>query len=248
MKMKSVTKLALVAGIVLCTNSIAIGAPETASKSGEMDKTKITQRSLTIAKGELTDLILASKEVYRRFTTGENPRISKAEIQKAKCLAIFPGVKKVALVIGGKHGDGVVTCTTPDSNDWSRVGFVDLRGASFGAQLGVKSSDVVMLFTSEQARENLKKGKVRFGTDLGYTFGNKPRSVESDKPEDVIVYSDSEGAFASASLKGSYVVADDEELKAFYEEETNTLLSVLTVKPSENTETVVEELLLLLPS
>lgn len=238
-------------GVALATILFATSthaAPEK-SDSQESDEMKVKYSAVHITKGDLTDLVLESKNTLKEFTTGESPRISQEKLQAAQCVLIFPQVTKAAALVGGKHGDGIATCTDQGSNGWSQVAFVDLRGISFGTQLGVERSAVVMLLNTKKAQDSLKQGKMRFTADVSYVIGQQgnKREVATDRG-DVEIYSDRAGAFASASLSGSYVAADDEEMEKFYEEEVNTIFAALSAAPSESSHTVVNDLLLMLPT
>ncbi len=229
----------------LITLPAALHAAPTNPESKSM---KVTEEGVTVAQGELTELILASRDTLKEYISGSSPAIAKERLTAAECVLIFPEVTEAALVVGGKHGDGVASCKQ-NGKSWSNVAFVDMRGASLGAQLGVKSSSVVMLVKDKDAVEQLKKGKMMFTAESNYVFGTKQNGAEirEDEGIDVEVYSDSEGAFASASLTGSYVASDDDEMKAFYQDEAKTIYKTLSAEPSEEPETVVKELMILLP-
>ncbi len=236
-----------VLGIGLSSNACA--APTT-TKTDDSSGVKITHEGVHVAKGDLTDLILRSKEVLKSFTVGDNPIISSKKLESAECVVVFPTVTRAALVVGGQHGDGVATCKDAKDNQWSRLGFVDLRGASLGAQVGVEQTKMVVVLNNEKAREQLKRGKMRFAADVSYVFGDQEASktASTDKRADVQIFSDSRGAFASASLEGSYIAADEGELASFYRDEVSTLYATLSAKPSDESKAVVRELLVLLPS
>jgi lipid-binding SYLF domain-containing protein len=53
---------------------------------------------------------------------------------KAHCIAVIPGFKKGAFLVGAQYGQGVATCRT--RMGWSAPVFIQLTGASFGFQAG----------------------------------------------------------------------------------------------------------------
>jgi len=55
-------------------------------------------------------------------------------LASAKCMAIIPGEKKVAFIVGGKYGKGLATCHT--SRGWSAPVFLTVSGGSMGFQIG----------------------------------------------------------------------------------------------------------------
>src|SRR6201992_1888751 len=56
---------------------------------------------------------------------------------KAHCIAVIPGYKKGAFLVGAQYGQGVATCRT--RTGWSAPVFIQLAGASFGLQAGGQS-------------------------------------------------------------------------------------------------------------
>src|SRR5690606_31701667 len=144
-----------------------------------------------------------------------------------KCVAVFPSLTKAALLVGAQHGDGVATCRDTQGR-WSQIAFLDLVGASFGAQLGIQSTDLVMFFTEDDAVEELKEGEFTLGADASVTMGATDRSVKVDSDMgEIVAFSKSGGGFIGASLEGTVLRVDQDELEQFYNEETVTVARVL---------------------
>ena len=70
-------------------------------------------------------------------------------LERAHAVAVIPSVIKVGLGIGGRRGKGVLV-VRKENGEWSNPVFVNLTGGSFGFQVGVQSTDVVLVFTSRQ--------------------------------------------------------------------------------------------------
>ncbi len=182
-------KIAL-AGLIVCSAGVA--SAETGEELGTL-----------IRKSEQT-LNAVKKEIPQSLTS------------RAKCIAVFPEVTEVALVAGGKHGDGVASCKLSDGK-WSRVGFVDISGASLGAQIGGKTSDVVLLFTNQKAKDALSRGRVIMGADVTASAGRTEKSAAIDSASDVVSFTRAHGgAFVGALVDGTIVMADDQALKEYY--------------------------------
>src|ERR1700756_2023024 len=65
---------------------------------------------------------------------------------KATCVAVVPGFKKGAFVVGGQYGQGVLSCRT--AHGWSAPVFIQMTGASFGLQAGGEATDLVLVATN----------------------------------------------------------------------------------------------------
>jgi SH3 domain-containing YSC84-like protein 1 len=64
----------------------------------------------------------------------ESGAIPAGKLATADCVAVVPGFKKGAVVVGVGHGRGFVSCRNADGN-WSAPGAIDLDSGSVGVQL-----------------------------------------------------------------------------------------------------------------
>lgn len=216
----NIMKKLIYTGVTFCMAttfliSAASAKPSDSIKSSAPSDTAIARERVALG-GEMTKLLEESKSTFEQFK--RDKLIPEAVVQDARCVAIFPGVKKAALLVGGRHGDGVASCRN-DAGKWSTVAFVDLTGASFGAQLGATTSNLVFAFMTERAQSRLEKGKIAFGADLSAAFGSadKEYRMTSDK-KDVLAFSSTKGFYVGASLEGTKIQADSDEMQAFYNE------------------------------
>src|SRR5436190_6699829 len=65
---------------------------------------------------------------------------------RAHGIAVIPHVVKGALGIGGQWGKGLMSQRNEDGS-WSQPAYIEIGGGSFGLQIGVQASDVVLVFT-----------------------------------------------------------------------------------------------------
>src|SRR5271157_3134461 len=65
-------------------------------------------------------------------------------LNKSFCIILVPGLKKGAFVFGGKYGRGFAMCRAKGGEGWGPPAAIRIEGGSFGLQIGVSSSDVVM--------------------------------------------------------------------------------------------------------
>ena len=140
-------------------------------------------------------------------------------LERAHAVAVIPAVIKVGLGIGGRRGKGVLV-VRKDNGQWSNPVFVNLTGGSFGFQVGVQSTDVVLVFTSRQSIEGIVGGKVTLGADASVAAG--PVGRQSSAATDVGLtaqvysYSRAQGLFAGVALDGSAMTIDHKSNESFY--------------------------------
>jgi len=138
--------------------------------------------------------------------------IPEALLKRAVGIAVIPHVVKGALGIGGEFGKGLVTQKNADGT-WGTPLFVNIAGGSFGLQLGVQATDIILVFTNHDGIEPLLKGKLKIGGDASAAAGPVGRKAAAGT--DVLLksaiysYSRSKGLFAGISLDGSIVSIDD---------------------------------------
>jgi lipid-binding SYLF domain-containing protein len=170
--------------------------------------------------GERQDArLLTSTQVLSELMRMPEQNIPTWLMERAYAVAVIPTVIKVGLGIGGRRGKGVLV-VRKDTGQWSNPIFINLTGGSFGFQVGVQSTDVVLVFTSKQSIEGIVGGKVTLGADASVAAG--PIGRQSSAATDigltaqVYSYSRASGLFAGVALDGSAITIDGTSNESFY--------------------------------
>jgi lipid-binding SYLF domain-containing protein len=160
--------------------------------------------------------------------------IPQALLDKAEAVASFSNLVKAAFIVGGTGGDGVFVRRAPGGG-WSAPAFVNLAGASIGAQIGGAKEDAVFLFMTQKSIDRLKAGKLEFGTEFTATAGPTTVTAETlsqSTAKGILVYSKNEGLFAGASGNGLALMLDDEENRDVYGAHAADLLAGTVSTPA----------------
>jgi SH3 domain-containing YSC84-like protein 1 len=148
----------------------------------------------------------------------EMKQISSRRRERARCVAVIPSLVRAGLIVGGRHGDGVVSCRS--ASGWSAPAFLSVRGGSAGLQLGVESSDVVMLVMTDRAKAQLFRSDFALGVDASASAGPvgeaAQASTDAEMKAEILSYARSRGLFAGAELSGAVVKQDVDALVATY--------------------------------
>ena len=159
------------------------------------------------------------QEVLEELLAGKES-IPRDLLDKAECVAIVPGVKKLALGIGGRWGKGAVVCRTTD--EWGPPLMISLGGGSLGLQIGGQSADFVFLIMNPKGIEDLLRSKFTLGVDAAVAAGPLGRTVEAATDlrmrAEILSYSRTRGLFAGVSLEGAVVKQDKKANKKIYGE------------------------------
>jgi len=76
---------------------------------------------------------------------GADQGISHTLLSQAEGIVVFPKALKVAFGVGGQGGRGFAIVKKEDGH-WSNPYFVGMGEASIGAQIGVQSADIILLY------------------------------------------------------------------------------------------------------
>ena len=142
-------------------------------------------------------------------------------LKNAHGIAIFPSVLKAGLGLGGRYGDGMLLRYDRDSKTWYGPYFVTLKGVSYGFQLGIQSTSLLLVVTSERGMESMQEGKITLGGNLSVAVGPMGRSAEAGTDlqlkAPIYSYSLSKGAFVGASVEGAVIDNDKKANQVYWE-------------------------------
>ena len=175
-------------------------------------------RAADADKSKLDDRIEAAHAVLHELMATPDKGIPLEIAAKAKCVAVVPGFKKGAFIVGAEYGQGLATCRT--GHGWSAPVFVQLTGASFGFQAGGQSTDLVLVGVNRKSMDDMLKSKVKLGGDIAAAAGpvgrNSQASTDVLANAEFLTYSRSKGLFAGVDLNGDVVNQNQADTRAFY--------------------------------
>jgi len=126
----------------------------------------------------------------------------------AKAVLIVPSLIKGGFFVGGEGGEGVLLTKAP-GDVWSYPAFYTLASASFGLQIGLEESELVLFVMSERALNAFMRDEFKVGAEAGLAIVTLGSSAEvaatSAGNADIVVWASSSGAYAGISLNGSIV-------------------------------------------
>jgi lipid-binding SYLF domain-containing protein len=143
-------------------------------------------------------------------------------LDKAECVLVIPGTKKLAIGIGGSYGRGAIVCRSGEnfSGPWGAPAMYQLIGGNIGFQLGGQEADFVMLVMNNRGASSILRSKLRLGADASAAAGPKGRSAAAATNEvmraEILTYSRARGLFAGISLEGANLQQDKNANKDVY--------------------------------
>jgi lipid-binding SYLF domain-containing protein len=161
----------------------------------------------------------ATTALYEMINVPDGNGIPREALAKAHGVAVFPGVVRGALLIGGYSGDGVVTVRRPDGS-FSPPAIIRMAGGSLGLQIGAEITDVVLLIMTPKGLQGLLSSEFTVGADMSAAAGPTGKRAEASTDlkftTDLVTYSRTRGLFAGLSLGGASVRAADDWNHSLY--------------------------------
>jgi len=194
-------------GIVALAAIVMLGAPAAVRADDEGGKSKYADR------------LMDAKETFTELTSSSDHTVPEPLMRKAKCIVVIPGMVKGALGFGARWGNGVMSCRS--ANGWSAPVFVDLKGGSWGLQIGAQKTDLVLFFMTEKgARSLVNRSKFTLGGSATVAAGPLGRSGEADTDlhlnAEIYSYAKSKGLFAGISLEGANLKVSTKANEEYY--------------------------------
>lgn len=150
--------------------------------------------------------------VLRELMDASDRSMALGVLNRSDCVAVIPSLKKGGLTIGGQWGRGVMSCRF-DNKSWSPPVFFTVTGGSFGLQIGVQVTDLVMLISNRSGADALLQNKLEVGASASGTalMMGRHAGISSDvlMSSRVVTYARSRGLFAGVELKGAFFRPDN---------------------------------------
>lgn len=166
----------------------------------------------------------AAAQTVQSMSSGTNS-IPASLLHEAKCVAVVPKLTKGGFIVGGEHGNGVVSCRT--ASGWSAPAFIHVTGGSVGLQAGGEHQEIVLLM-NDQGKQQLTSGHWDLGAEAvaaGPT-SSAGGTANTGWKAPVLSYAHSSGAFAGADLGGSKIDVDQDMDHNLYGQ-TSSITSIL---------------------
>ena len=171
--------------------------------------------------GELAERLRKATSVLGEMAASQqDTAIPREMLARARAIGVFPQVKKGAVIVGGRHGQGVLSVKRSADGRWSAPAFFTVGGGSFGLQLGGQVIDLVLVVMSDKGVESLLRSETTLGGDVSLTAGPKSlhdaANTDGSFKAEIFSYARSTGFFAGASFEGATVQPDGGAIRTLY--------------------------------
>ena len=169
---------------------------------------------------KVDDRLDASADTLTDMMRAADNGIPQDLIDKAHCVVVIPGMKKAGFIFGAEEGRGFAVCRRPGGSGWSAPAAMRTEGGSFGFQIGVSDTDVVLLVMNDGGMKHLLSDKFTLGGDASVVAGPIGRAAtaqtDAELQAEVLSYSRSHGLFAGIALTGATLRPDEDTNRELY--------------------------------
>jgi lipid-binding SYLF domain-containing protein len=167
--------------------------------------------SAVLGQAQEAETVANSISVFNEIMAVPANSIPQALLKDAYAVAIIPRVIKAGFIVGARYGRGVLL-VREDNGAWYAPMFITLIGGNVGYQIGVQSTDVILVFKTRQSAQGLLSGKFTVGADAAVAAGPVGRqaaaATDGQLKAEIFSYSRSRGLFAGVSIDGSVIQID----------------------------------------
>ncbi|MGB0922225.1 MAG: lipid-binding SYLF domain-containing protein [Alphaproteobacteria bacterium] len=161
-----------------------------------------------------------STHVASRMRNGEYAKQINFLLEKARGVMVFPSLLKGGFIFGAEGGTGVLMGRDKESGNWSYPAFFSTGSASWGLQIGVQDSQVMMLLMNDSALYRALDNELEMGADASVAAGRIGKDFEfstTNMLKDIYFYAETKaGLYAGVSLEGSAFIVREKLNHAYY--------------------------------
>ena len=208
-----------------------------------------------VAGGREEARLLTATQVLDEIEGMPDQRVPDYLLARAYGIAVIPDVTKVAFVVGGRRGSGVLVVRDNLNAAWSNPVLVSLTGGSVGFQAGAQNSDVILVFTTQAGVEGVAGGKLTLGADASVAAGPVGRqgsaATDIQFNSEIYSYARTRGLFGGIALDGSVISINHSGNAALYgkpDVTTTEILSAQSPKAPPSAQRFLERIALLTQS
>jgi lipid-binding SYLF domain-containing protein len=130
----------------------------------------------------------------------------RSTLTHARAVVVCPQIFKAGFFFGGAGGDCVMAARAGNGT-WSYPAFYTIGSFSFGLQIGVQDSEVIMMVMTNRGLNALLNASFKIGVGGSIAVAVIGGGVQGDTTAavgaDIVAFSIARGAFAGVSLEGS---------------------------------------------
>ncbi len=196
-----------------------------------------TRAQYPVAQNPSDATVVEAINAFNAAMATPDSQIPRNVLATAYGIAIIPNTFRGAFVFGVQHGRGILLTRDPNGQ-WAAPRFIQITGGSFGYQIGVQATDLILVFRSPQSVNNVLSGTLKVGVDASAAAGPYGRQASAGTDiglsAEILSYSLARGAFIGASIDGSALSHDPSAEATYYQPPGTFPASAMTLLQTVN--------------
>ncbi len=152
---------------------------------------------------------------------------------RSRAVLICPRIFKAGFFLAGSGGNCVLLARAGNGT-WSYPAFFTIGSASFGLQIGLQDSALILTVLTNRGLEALLNSHFKLGGDVSLAIatvgGGVQGALTTGLTADIVAFQSSRGAFAGISVEGSVLNADLGMNQAYYGQRLDTRQIVIAMQ------------------
>ena len=169
---------------------------------------------------ESEHLLIDCASVVKGMMEAPDKGIPRDLLRRSQAVIVFPSLLKAGLGLGGYYGKGAILAKNPKTGKWGPPAFLKMIGGSVGWQVGVQSTDLVLLVMNQVNLARLFRDKFTIGADASIAAGPVGRDASAGTDvslqSTMLSYSRARGIYAGLSIQGTILEPDWSANEAYY--------------------------------
>ena len=158
------------------------------------------------AQSDQQALVDRSTLAVQEIVSGPHVGDLQALLQQARAVMICPRIFRAGFFFGGEGGNCVLVARA-GGGSWSYPAFYTMGGGSFGLQIGIQDSQLMMVIRTDRGLNAVINSQFKIGADAGIAIATVGAglngSTSADLGADIVIFSLARGLYGGISLNGS---------------------------------------------
>lgn len=171
------------------------------------------------SQGEQQTLVDRSALTMQELMTQPVTDSPKDVLQRAKGVMICPRIFKAGFFFGGEGGMCVLLARG-GNNTWSYPAFYSIGSASFGLQIGIQDSQLLMLIMTEKGLNAVMDSQLKLGGAASIAVATLGAGIQGSTTmavgADILAFSVARGLYGGLSVEGSVMTTQTSWNQSYY--------------------------------
>jgi lipid-binding SYLF domain-containing protein len=162
----------------------------------------------------------AANAVQRLSTSSGLAANARDLLHRARGVMIVPTLVKGGFIFGAQGGTGVLLSRDPKTGVWSYPAFYAMGAGSFGLQIGLEVSKIMLIIMNDKALNAIMKSEFKIGAEAGIAVvtlgGGAEASTTAAGGADIYALAESAGLFGGIAIQGGIIKPRLQQDHAYY--------------------------------